>query len=330
MVCWPSFQHYCVTWIAALWLLALGAMGPSASIAATWSERDVATFADGVELHGTLTMPDGAGRVPGVLLLAGSGPTDRNGNSPLTQNDLIRLLAHGLAESGIASLRADKRGVGRSVTAIMREEDLRFESYVADAVQWVELLRNQPRVGSVFIIGHSEGALIGALAAQQTALGGFVSIAGSGIPISVLLHRQGASSLPPPLLATFDHIIDELLAGRMVADVPPELFLNFRPSVQPYLISQFRYDPAVEIAKLRLPILILQGDRDIQVSIEDAERLAAAAPQARFLRLSGVNHLLRQAPQNRQGNLALYNRPDIPLASQVIPSIAAFIAQASR
>lgn len=331
MVFWPNFQRYCVSWIAVLWLLAIGAViGTPSTLAAAWSERDVAIEADGVGLHGTLTVPDGDSRVAGVLLLPGSGPTDRNGNQPQWQNDLLRLLAQGLAEAGIASLRADKRGVGRSVTASMREADFRFDSYVADALRWIQFLRVQPRVGSVFIVGHSEGALIGTLAAQRTALGGFVSIAGSGLPICELLRRQIAPNLQSPLRDSFHHIIDELQAGREVVDIPSDLVTLFRPSVQPYLISQCRYDPAVEIAKLHLPILIVQGDRDIQVSIDDAERLATAAPSANFLRLSGVNHMLRPAPQDRPGNIVLYNRPDIPLAPPVLPAITAFMAQPGR
>lgn len=327
MAGWPSYQRCRVSCIAALWLLATGAIGPSSTLAASWNEGDAAIDAGGVVLHGTLTTPDGDGRVPGVLLLPGSGPIDRNGNAPQMQNDLLRLLAHGLAEAGIVSIRTDKRGVGRSVAVTMREADLRFDTYVADAVLWVEFLRAQPRVGSVFIVGHSEGALIGILAAQRTSLGGFVSIAGSGVPIGALLRRQVAPGLPPPLLAAFDRIIDDLQAGRTVADVPSELLVFFRPSVQPYLISQFRYDPAAEIAKLRLPILIIQGDRDLQVSMEDAERLVGAVPSAKFLRLSGVNHMLRAAPQDVIGNMALYNRPEITLVPQVVPAIAAFIAQ---
>lgn len=329
MVGWPSHQCCRVSWRAALWLLAVVAMGPSVSLAAAWRERDVAVAADGTELHGTLTTPDGDGRVPAVLLLAGSGATDRNGNQPQLHNDLLRLLAHGLAEAGIASLRADKRGVGRSVTAAMRESDLQFDGYVADAVRWIEFLRAQPRVGSAFIVGHSEGALIGILAAQRISLGGFVSVAGAGIPICELLRRQIAPNLQSPLRETFNRIIDELQAGRAVADLPADLANLFRPSVQPYLISQCRYDPAVEIAKLRLPILVVQGDRDLQVSIVDAERLVAAA-SAISLRLSGVNHVLRQAPLDGRGNLALYNRLDIALAPQVVPAIAAFIVRAAR
>jgi hypothetical protein len=118
--------------------------------------------------------------------------------------------------------------------------------------------------------------------------------------------------------------------GRAVADVPPELFVFFRPSVQPYLISQFGYDPAAEIATLRLPIMIIQGDRDIRVSIEESKRRAAAMPGARFLRLAGGNHMLRAAPEDVLGNLALYDRMDVALVPQVVPAIAAFVAQPAR
>lgn len=301
---------------------------PSPAFAAPpWEERDVAIDVGGLTLRGTIVMPAGTDRVTGVLLLAGSGPIDRNGNPPSGHNDVLRRIAYGLANAGIGSLRADKRAVGGSVSIVMREEDLRFDAYADDAVRWVDFLRAQPRIDSVFIIGHSEGALVGTVAAQRTRLDGLVAIAGAGSSVGSVLRQQFATGpvWTPSMRAAAGHIIDELEAGRTVGQLPPELAAMFRPSVQPYLISQFRYDPAVEIARLRLPILIMQGNRDLQISVADAQRLAAAAPKADLVLLDGVNHVLRDAPADRDGNLALYIEPERPLAAAVLPSIIGFV-----
>lgn len=309
-------------------LLVTAAARPSPVFAApAWEERDVAIEAGGVTLRGTFALPGGSERVPGVLLLAGSGPTDRNGNQPRLQNDTLRLLARGLGTVAVASMRGDKRGVGGSIAAGLREEDLRFDQYVDDAVQWIAFLRAQPRIGPVFIIGHSEGALIATLAAQRTPVDGLVVIAAPGLPMGTVLRRQldSAPGLTPSLRTSAGHLIEELEAGRTVSDSPPELVSLFRPSVQPYLISQFRYDPALELAKLRLPILIMQGDRDLQTSVADAQRLAAIVPKADLVLLYGVNHVLRDAPVDRDGNLALYFQPERPLAPAVLPSIDGFV-----
>lgn len=316
--------------IAALFV---GASVHSVRAAAqSWEDREVAIESGGVTLRGSLMLPNGDGPVAAVLFLAGSGPTDRNGNQPQLQNDVLRRLAQGLAEARIASLRIDKRGIGGSISPGMREGDLRFDDYVDDAVRWMEFLRAQPRIGSAFFAGHSEGGLIGIVAAQRTLVSGLVSIAGPGFPIGATLRRQfdAAAGLTPSQRSAANRIIDELEAGRTVSDLPADWAGMFRPSVQPYLISQFRYDPAAELAKLRLPILVMQGDRDLQVSEADAQRLAAAAPKADLVLLHGVNHVLRDVPADRDGNLAAYNRPGEPLAAVVLPALVGFIRGVSQ
>ena len=137
--------------------------------------------------------------MPVVLLLSGSGPTDRNGNSPMLpgKNNSLQMLAEGLASNGIASLRYDKRGVGESAKAMMAEADLRFETYVDDAVAWCEQLRKDKRFSAVIIAGHSEGSLIGMLAAKRCNAAGFISIAGAGRAAADILRTQLAGKLPP-------------------------------------------------------------------------------------------------------------------------------------
>lgn len=279
----------------------------------------------GGKLYGTLEIPAGPGPFPVALIIAGSGPTNRDGNNPLgVAGAVYKQLAQGLAAQGIASLRYDKRGIGQSAAAAKREEDLRLDDYVADAKAWLGFLGRDPRFGKRIIIGHSEGSLIGMVASLGRAEG-FVALAGPGRSLDVLVLEQLQPQLSPPLWAEAQKIVAELKAGRTVAQVSNELALIFRPSVQPYLASSFRYDPAVEIAKLRFPILVVQGGTDLQVPASDAQILLNAAPAAQKLLLPEMNHVLKVAPADPAANIATYSNAALPLAPGLVEGIARFI-----
>jgi len=280
-------------------------------------------------LKGTLDLPDGSSPCPVVVIIAGSGPTDRDGNQAQLKNDSLKLLGLALAAKGFAALRYDKRGVAESAPAASREEDLRFETYVADAVQWVARLRREPRFLRVGLLGHSEGSLIGMLAAPQAKVDAFISVAGSGRAASALIRAQLGTRLTPELKKKSDQILDELVAGRTVADLPKELAALYRPSVQPYLISWFKYDPVREIAALKVPVLVVQGTTDLQVAVDDAKRLAAANRNAQLRLIDGMNHVLKQAtsPAEQQ---AAYTDPSLPISGQAVEEIAAFLTTAQR
>lgn len=287
------------------------------------------------ELHGALLMPGGDAAVPAVLMIAGSGPTDRNGNStmPGVLPATLKLIAQGLGARGIGSLRFDKRGIGASAGAMTAEADLRFDTYVDDAVAWANFLAIQKRVSCVAILGHSEGALIAALTAAKVKNCGLISISGAGRSGPDILTAQLSApqgGLPQPLLGQALAAIASLKKGETVPNPPPQLAAMFRPSVQPYLMSWFAYDPARAIASVQAPVLILQGTADIQVSVEDARLLAAGHPGATLVLLEGVNHILKNAPADRAANIATYADPDLPLAPDVVPAIADFVAQAAN
>lgn len=276
-------------------------------------------------LHGTLDLPNGTSPCPVVVIIAGSGPTDRDGNQALMKNDSLKLLGQGLAAKGIAALRYDKRGIAESFTAAPKEEDLRFEAYVADAVQWITWLRRNPRFAGLGIIGHSEGSLIGMLAAKQAKVDAFVSVAGSGRPAPAVIRDQLNTKLAPALRARSDEILDELVAGRAVTDVPKELAVLYRSSVQPYLISWFKYDPAREIAAVESPVLVVQGTTDLQISVDDAKRLATAKKGAKLRIINGMNHVLKNArlPAEQQ---AAYTDPSFQVHAEALEEITAFLA----
>jgi len=290
--------------------------------AGAWSERDV----NRAGLYGTLALPDGGTPVRAALILAGSGPTDRNGNNPGGSNDSLKLLAHGLAAEGVASLRVDKRGIAASTPAVTREEDLRIETYVADAVAWVEYLRGELPQSRVLLIGHSEGALIATLAARRVDVAGLVLVAGAGERADRIIARQLAGGgLPEALQEASKRITESLVAGKPVADAPAELLALYRPSVQNYLMSWLALDPAAELAQTKVPVLIVQGTTDLQILPEDARRLASARAGTRLVLIEGMNHVLKEAPAERRANLGTYVRPDLPLAPDLLPAIAEFI-----
>ena len=291
-------------------------------------EQAVTIDAGKAQLHGSLLLPvaakdEAVQNLTVALIIAGSGPTDRDGNNPVNTNNHLKLLARGLAESGIASLRYDKRGIAASQAAGPKEQDLRFEQYVDDAVNWLAFLGRDTRFKKIMVIGHSEGSLIGMLAAQQGGADSFVSIAGAGRRADRIITEQ-LSHQPQEIREIAEPILESLAAGKLVEDVDTMFYALFRPRVQPYMISWFKYDPAVEIAKLDIPVLLLQGTTDIQVGVEDAQLLAKAQPRATLHMVENMNHILKKAPADREKNVATYKQPDLAVVVEIIDSIVAF------
>lgn len=305
------------------------------------ASREVTLEVPGARLAATLQTPDGPqhARPPVALILAGSGPTDRNGDNPLSgPGGTYRKLAANLAARGIATLRPDKRGIGASTLADPREEAQTFEDSVNDARAWLTWLSQQPDLGPVAVIGHSEGGTV-ALAAVQGQAGqspsparAVVLLAAPGEDIGTTIRRQIGQNPanPPALVEETGRILDALGRGERVAEVSPVLAPLFRPSVQPYLISSLRYDPQRLIAAQSLPTLIVQGDRDLQVRPEDARLLSAAQPAARVHLARGVNHVLVPAPLDPGANFARYGDAELPLERGVVTAVVEFLRGALR
>jgi hypothetical protein len=277
-------------------------------------------------LHGTLLLPESAERPPVVFIHPGSGPTDRDGNSAALggSNDSLKQLAEGLAGRGVASLRIDKRGIAASAAAGGSEADLRFGNYVDDAAAWVQMLRESRRFGAIVMAGHSEGALIVTLAAAGARPDAVILIAGPGRPAGVVVRGQLEDKLPAPLFASADAIITRLEGGETVAEVPPPLAGLFRTSVQPYLISWFNLDPVAAVAAVECPVLIVQGQSDLQVKPDDATLLAAARPGVKLVLLDGVNHVLKPVSGDLAAQLPSYRSPEPRIDARVVDAVAGF------
>ena len=233
----------------------------------------------------------------GVVLINGSGNANRDGNS--TDNggrNTYRAMAEALAAHDITSLRFDKRGVGESAPALRREEDVRIQTYADDVKSWAAELKRRLGARCVWLGGHSEGGELAILAAQNNPdICGLVLFASPGRDFTVVLHEQFTRQLPADLQPAAFAALDDLAAGRPVATPPPQLMGLFRPSLQPFLHSQVDVHPAALLAQLKIPVLILQGDADVQISVADAKALAAARPDATLQILPGVNHSQRLA-----------------------------------
>lgn len=265
---------------------------------------------------------------PLVLILAGSGPTNKDGNSVgLGQNNSLKMLAEELADAGISSVRYDKRGIGDNSTLLAKEEDLTIDQYVKDAVRVLETLKAEGTYSSFHIIGHSEGSLIGMLAAKQTKVDSFVSLAGAGRAADDILLEQLEGQLPPTLKEETTTILATLKQGELVDKVSSDLQALFRPSVQPYMISWLKYNPAKELATLNSRTLIIQGTTDIQVNATDADALHKGKQDATLLYIDGMNHVLKEAPAERTANIATYTNPSLPLHDQLVPAITNFIGE---
>lgn len=319
---------------ALLALSLMAACAPPASLAVD-SPHVPRTFPDSVAsgsgtLHGTLLVPANRG-APVALIIAGSGPTDRDGNTPLLpgKNNSLRYLAEALADRGIASLRYDKRGIGRSAMGGL-PTDLRFEHYVDDAVTWGRKLRADNRFSSVIVIGHSEGSLIAMLAAPRIPSAKVVSIAGLGFPAAEGIVRQVRAGLPADQVAQVESALARVKRGEAPGEYPPTLAGLFHPNVLPYLRSWFPYDPRVAAAQVGRPLLVVQGLHDFQALEEDARVLAAANPLATLGLIPGMNHVLKQSPAGRMEQVPVYSDSTIAIDTTLIRTISTFVRGKGR
>lgn len=284
------------------------------------------------KIIGSLQLPTAqlrtaAGRVPLAIIVAGSGPTDRNGNSSMLPgpNNSLKQLAQALADAGIASVRYDKRGIAASAAAGPVESALRFDNYVNDASGWVQKMKQDERFSSVAIIGHSEGSLIAMLAARQARADAYVSIAGPAQGAADVLRKQLRPKLNGAAAAENERVLLALEHGILAGDVPAGFAALYRPSIQPYLISWFRYVPAVELAKLDIPVLIVQGSTDLQITVADAEALKKAKPSATLAIVRGMNHVLKLVDGDLQEQIGSYSNAALPLAPELVKSVTQFL-----
>jgi uncharacterized protein len=273
-------------------------------------------------IDAVLTVPASAARPPVALLIAGSGPTDRDGNGRQIKPATLKKLSEALVMRGIATLRYDKRAANGWKPEFGKIEDFRFKDYVDDAVALADYLHSSGKFSRIALIGHSEGGLVAILAAGRSAADRLVLLAAPGRRPGDLLKEQLARQLPPEKLQPIAAGIDSIMAGQIVDPLPPGL--NIPPALQPSFTSVFAEDPVSPLKLIEQPILIAAGGRDRQVPRQDFDALGAAAPKAETLWLPDMNHVLNDV-SSETDDLAAYNQPERALNAQLVDAIAAFV-----
>ena len=297
---------------------------PFLSIAHGFDELEIGIAAKGVNLSGTLTMPAHANsKIPLVIIIAGSGPTDRNCNGQGFKSDAYKKMATQLALNGIATYRYDKRGIGKSTVENFKEEDVNFEVMIDDAKAIITHFEKDTRFSKMTIAGHSEGSLVGMMAVTENQK--YISIAGSGFPISEILKEQLKDKLGPMKNVVYAKI-DSLQQGKNVANDLMGLESLFRPSVQPFLKTWMALNPAKEIKKLKCPILIVNGTHDLQVSEKNALALNKANSNSKLVLVPNMNHLLTEIESEKaEDNYASYQNPTLPISKKMMDEVILFI-----
>lgn len=293
----------------------------------TIAQEEVQITSKGFVLYGTLQKPVTKSE-KAVLLIAGSGKTNRDGNTfPTYKNDGLKKLSEALTSKGYATLRYDKRGVGKSVSDSVPYNSIRFDDYITDASKWIDFLKKQYK--DITIIGHSQGGLVGMLAIQQSSVNRFISLAGISEDVSTTIKRQ-VSKQPDFVKEALYPILDSLKAGKKVKEVPSYLNVLVGPDVQDYMMSFMKYDPRIEIKKIKIPTLIIQGNTDIQITVEEARALSEQSDYATLKVISNMNHVLRESTMNQAENIATYNNSELPLHKDLAKIIEQFLKSASN
>ncbi len=281
-------------------------------------------------LKGTMLAPVAA-YGPVILIIPGSGPTDRDGNSPLgVRAATYRLLAEGLVARGATTVRIDKRGMFASTAATPDANAVTISDYVSDVHAWTAAIRQKTQASCVWLLGHSEGGLVALTAIQsEHDICGLLLVSVAGRPMGEVMRDQLISNpANTPLLSQALPAIDSLEAGKRVdtANMPLPLQRLFALEIQGFLIDAFSHDPAQLLRSYRKPVLILQGERDIQLREADARILKQSDPQATLVLLPDVNHVLKTVTSDdRRENIGAYADPSLPLAPGVVEAIARFV-----
>ncbi len=274
-------------------------------------------------IDGTLLAPEATGKLPLAILIGGSGPTDRNGNQQMVVNNSLRFLAEGLYEDNIATFRYDKRIVKQMKQRTIEEKNIRFGDFIDDAVAILDYFKKDKRFSKIYFIGHSQGSLVGMVAAQSGA-DGFISIAGAGQEIDDVIVDQ-LTAQAPGLADNARTSFDDLRANGVAYNYSPGLASIFRKEIQPFIYTWMQFDPKVEIAKLQIPVLIINGDKDIQVQVSEAELLKNAKPDAEYKIIPSMNHIFKKIAGNDLENSKSYNIYNLPVMPELINTVSDFI-----
>lgn len=273
-------------------------------------------------IEGTLTSPKNANNLNLVILIAGSGPTDRDGNQNFLKSDALKKLALGLTENNIAVFRYDKRIV-KQIRKGNVDKNMLFDDFVTDAASAIDYFKESNRFKKIYVAGHSQGSLVGLLASKDK-VDGFISLAGAGQPIDMVIMEQIAKTAPM-FTEEAQKVFNVLKEGKTTKEYPPALASLFNETVQPFISNWMQYNPQEEIKKLEMPILIINGTKDLQVTEEEANLLKEASPHATLAIITKMNHILVPIEGGDLENSKSYNEAFRPLSTELIETIVEFI-----
>ena len=286
-------------------------------------EKQVLFTNGSIELPGTLVYHDQPSQ-PLIVFVHGSGNIDRNGNQQGIKSNAnyIKQLSDSLTQRGLAFFRYDKRTSNvKNIAKIMNE--LSFKAFSEDVKIVVDSLKKDKRFSSIHLVGHSQGSLVAMMAIDED-IDSYISIAGvaSSIDKTIVeqVRKQNGDSLSNIVVSHFK----ELRETDSIANVNPLLMSLFNKPTQPFLKEWMSYEPAEEIKNIDIPMLIINGDKDIQVAVEDAEALHKANPKSELVILKNMNHVLKTI-ENDGDNMSSYATPDFPLSIELVEVIADFI-----
>jgi pimeloyl-ACP methyl ester carboxylesterase len=273
-------------------------------------------------VDGTLLTPNEAKKPNLVIIIPGSGPTNRDGNQNFIKNNSLKKLAEGLSDSGIATYRYDKRVV-KQIREGNVEENTLFDDFVNDAISVLEYFKSKKEYKHIYILGHSQGSLVGMLAAKEKA-DGFISIAGLAKTVDMVIREQIAKTAPMFAEDT-ERVFNNLRDGNTTSEFPPALASLFNLEVQPFIMNWMQYDPQAIIKDLKIPILIINGSKDIQVPVSYANFLKQGNPKAELVIIDKMNHILVPIEGDNLDNTKAYNEPLRELSKELVPAIVAFL-----
>ncbi len=275
-------------------------------------------------INGTLLIPSNTNKIPLAIIIQGSGPTDRDGNQSNLKNNSLKLLAEGLYKNNIATFRYDKRLVKLILEGKFNESDIDFNDFIDDSKAVSNYFKNDNRFSEIIIIGHSQGSLVGMVTAQENHISKFISIAGAGQEIDDVIVNQ-LEKQSPVLKDNARQSFDDLRVNGISQNYSAQLATIFRPSLQNFMYSWMHYNPQIEIAKLSIPVLIINGDKDIQVHVSEAELLKNAVPTSRLEIIPLMNHIFKEIKGEYLENIQSYNKEDLPVMPILIETVSDFI-----
>ncbi|APY07658.1 alpha/beta hydrolase [Winogradskyella sp. J14-2] len=283
----------------------------------TEEEVSISKFIDG-----TLLIPNDDQKSALAIIIAGSGPTDRNGNQNFLKNNSLKKLAENLTNSGIASFRYDKRVV-KQIRQGNVDKDMMFDDFVNDAKDVINYFKEKETYSKIYVIGHSQGSLVGMLASKEN-VDGFISLAGAGQNIGDVIVDQ-VTNMAPKLGEEAQKVVDKLKKGETTTDYPQALVSVFNVDIQPFMMNWMQYNPTEVINELKIPVLIVNGTKDLQVSEDEAKLLKEANEKAQLQIIENMNHVFLEIKGDDLENSKSYNEAFREISTELVDSIVEFI-----